>query len=68
MTSQPPAPAAVPARPESRMRAAARALAEVLRNRDIRSLELSWTIGVGVDWAWSSRTTGAGPSRWVSSR
>ncbi|HEY3335532.1 MAG TPA: cyclic nucleotide-binding domain-containing protein [Candidatus Limnocylindrales bacterium] len=39
------------ARPESHLRAAARSLVRVLRNPDIRSLELSWTIGVGVDWA-----------------
>src|SRR3954454_1932619 len=35
----------------SRVRTAVASLAAVLRNRDIRALELSWTIGVGVDWA-----------------
>ena len=35
----------------SRVGIAARSLASVLRNPAIRSLELSWTIGVGVDWA-----------------
>ena len=37
--------------PSSPVRAAARSLASVLRNPDIRALELSWTVGVGVDWA-----------------
>jgi hypothetical protein len=37
--------------PPSAVRAAARSLASVLRNPDIRALELSWTVGVGVDWA-----------------
>jgi hypothetical protein len=35
----------------SRIGIAARSLARVLRNPDIRALELSWTVGVGVDWA-----------------
>ena len=35
----------------SRIAIAARSLARVLRNPDIRALELSWTVGVGVDWA-----------------
>src|SRR3954454_3055943 len=35
----------------SRVRTAVASLSAVLRNRDIRALELSWTIGVGVDWA-----------------
>ena len=39
------------ARPERRLHAAGRSLVRVLRNPDIRALELSWTIGVGVDWA-----------------
>ncbi len=38
-------------RPGSHLRAAAGSLVRVLRNPDIRALELSWTIGVGVDWA-----------------
>ena len=41
----------MPARPERRLHAAGRSLVRVLRNPDIRALELSWTIGVGVDWA-----------------
>jgi len=41
----------VAARPERRLHAAGRSLVRVLRNPDIRALELSWTIGVGVDWA-----------------
>ncbi len=40
-----------PATPTSPVRVAARSLASVLRNPDIRALELSWTVGVGVDWA-----------------
>ena len=48
-TAQGPATSDAP-RP-SPMRIAARSLASVLRNPAIRSLELSWTIGVGVDWA-----------------
>jgi hypothetical protein len=30
---------------------AAASLAAVLRNRDIRNIELAWTLGIGVDWA-----------------
>jgi hypothetical protein len=44
-------PAPVPPRRESRLGAAGRSLVRVLGNRDIRALELSWTIGVGVDWS-----------------
>ena len=35
----------------SRIAIAVRSLSRVLRNPDIRALELSWTVGVGVDWA-----------------
>jgi MFS family permease len=35
----------------SRLSIAARSLVRVMRNRDIRALELSWTVGVAVDWA-----------------
>jgi MFS family permease len=41
---------AVPA-PGSPIHAATASLLAVLRNRDIRSLELAWTLGVGADWA-----------------
>src|SRR5829696_1431669 len=37
--------------PESAIGAAVRSLLRVVRNPDIRALELSWTVGVGVDWA-----------------
>ena len=41
-----------PSKPSaSHLEAAGRSLVRVLRNPDIRALELSWTIGVGVDWA-----------------
>jgi MFS family permease len=52
-----PAPSADPPDAEppiadpSRLAIALRSLARVLRNPDIRALELSWTVGVGVDWA-----------------
>jgi hypothetical protein len=39
------------ARPGSPLGVAARSLLSVLRNRDIRSLELAWTLGVAADWA-----------------
>src|SRR5829696_10029954 len=45
----PRAPAEDPV-PSSRVRVAAGSLTRVLRNPDIRALELSWTVGVGVDW------------------
>ena len=48
-TTEPDDPRAT-ARP-SRIAIAAGSLARVLRNPDIRALELSWTVGVGVDWA-----------------
>ena len=35
----------------SRIAIALRSLGHVLRNADIRALELSWTVGVAVDWA-----------------
>ncbi len=35
----------------SQIGTAGRSLLRVLRNRDIRSLELAWTLGVGTDWA-----------------
>ena len=35
----------------SRIAIALRSLGRVLRNADIRALELSWTVGVAVDWA-----------------
>jgi MFS family permease len=41
-----------PARgPGSPLGVASRSLLGVLRNRDIRSLELAWTLGVAADWA-----------------
>ena len=40
-----------PPRAPRRSTRAASSLAAVLRNRDIRNLELAWTLGVGVDWA-----------------
>lgn len=46
-----PAPAPEPAERESRIASAGRSLLNVLRNPDIRALELSWTVGVAVDWA-----------------
>ena len=55
----PPAPAPASTGPDdppataqpSRIAIAVRSLSRVLRNPDIRALELSWTVGVGVDWA-----------------
>ena len=37
--------------PDAPLAIAARSLVGVLRNRDIRSLELAWTLGVAADWA-----------------
>ena len=37
-------------RSTSPLRAAVASLRQVLRHRDIRSLELAWTLGVGADW------------------
>src|SRR4051794_38153778 len=39
------------AAPPSRLTIALRSLGRVMRNRDIRALELSWTAGVAVDWS-----------------
>ena len=46
-TTDEPPPAPAP----SRLSVALRSLTRVMRNRDIRALELSWTVGVAVDWA-----------------
>ncbi len=40
-----------PTAPAAPLALAARSLASVLRNRDIRSLEACWTLGVAADWA-----------------
>jgi Major Facilitator Superfamily/Cyclic nucleotide-binding domain len=41
-----------PARPRrSPFHAATRSLSDVIANRDIRALEVAWTVGVGADWA-----------------
>jgi hypothetical protein len=52
MPSAPQTPGAPgPSAPATPLALAARSLASVLRNRDIRSLEACWTLGVAADWA-----------------